>query len=201
METTGVNNLTAFYEGDATYTESVSANIPITISNFALASPGDDCRRGIGCHRTGHSERGQQLHHAHQLSPAPCPSSLTAIGMFCGSEVDHRHRAGFAHRQHHTCRIRNQQANGASRMARRGRRRESRLCLFCSAFPRRTARRGTAMLLAGFMAILFTVIGCGGTAKIDPGTPKGTYTVVVTATAGSGSSQYQTSVNVPITIQ
>ena len=37
---TGSNNLTAFYEGDATYMESVSAAIPITISNFALASPG-----------------------------------------------------------------------------------------------------------------------------------------------------------------
>ena len=57
------------------------------------------------------------------------------------------------------------------------------------------------MLVLSFMAILFTVIGCGGTAQTDPGTPKGTYTVVVTATAGSGSSQDQTSVNVPITIQ
>ena len=36
----GANNLTAFYEGDATYMESVSANVPITISNFALASSG-----------------------------------------------------------------------------------------------------------------------------------------------------------------
>ena len=51
------------------------------------------------------------------------------------------------------------------------------------------------------MAIAFTAIGCGGTAKIDPGTAKGAYTVVVTGTAGSGSSQYQASVNVPITIQ
>jgi sorbitol-specific phosphotransferase system component IIBC len=51
------------------------------------------------------------------------------------------------------------------------------------------------------LAILFTVIGCGGTAKIDPGTAKGTYTVVVTATGSSGSSQDQVSVNVPVTIQ
>jgi FtsP/CotA-like multicopper oxidase with cupredoxin domain len=36
---------------------------------------------------------------------------------------------------------------------------------------------------------------------IDPGTPKGTYTVVVTGTAGSGSSLPQTRVNVPNTIQ
>lgn len=57
------------------------------------------------------------------------------------------------------------------------------------------------MLVLTFMAILFIVIGCGGTTETDPGTPMGTYTVVVTATAGSGSSQDQTSVNVPITIQ
>ena len=37
---TGSSNLTAFYQGDATYTESVSASLPITISNFALSSPG-----------------------------------------------------------------------------------------------------------------------------------------------------------------
>ena len=51
------------------------------------------------------------------------------------------------------------------------------------------------------LAVVFTAIGCGGSAKIDPGTAKGTYTIVVTGTAGSGSSQYQTSVNVPVTIQ
>jgi hypothetical protein len=45
------------------------------------------------------------------------------------------------------------------------------------------------------------VTDTGLEAQTDPGTAKGTYTVVVTGTAGSGSSQYQTSVNVPITIQ
>ena len=36
----GTSNLTAFYQGDATYMESLSGNVPITISNFALASAG-----------------------------------------------------------------------------------------------------------------------------------------------------------------
>jgi hypothetical protein len=54
------------------------------------------------------------------------------------------------------------------------------------------------LILAG---IVLTFIGCGGTAQTDPGTAKGTYTVVVTGTTGSGPSQYQASVNVPITIQ
>jgi hypothetical protein len=72
--------------------------------------------------------------------------------------------------------------------------------VFLFALPRRRWR-GKAMIALTFLAILFTVIGCGGGAKTDPGTPKGTYTVVVTGTAGSGSSLSQTSVNVPITIQ
>ena len=39
-ETDTPSSLTAFYQGDATYTESVSAGLPITISNYALSSPG-----------------------------------------------------------------------------------------------------------------------------------------------------------------
>ena len=73
-------------------------------------------------------------------------------------------------------------------------------CVFLLALPRRRWR-GKAMFVLTFMAIVFMVIGCGGTAQTDPGTPKGSYTVVVTATASNASSQDQTSVNVPITIQ
>jgi len=72
--------------------------------------------------------------------------------------------------------------------------------VFLFAFPRRRWR-GRAIVAMAFLAIMFTSIGCGGVAKIDPGTSKGTYIVVVTGTAGSGISQYQTSVNVPITVQ
>jgi hypothetical protein len=57
------------------------------------------------------------------------------------------------------------------------------------------------MFVLTLMAILFTAIGCGGSGKTDPGTPKGTYSVVVTGTAGSGTSLSQTTINVPITIQ
>lgn len=56
------------------------------------------------------------------------------------------------------------------------------------------------------LALLLTTahvmaIGCSSAAKTDPGTAKGIYTVVVTGIAGSGSSQYQTSVYVPVTMQ
>ncbi len=60
--------------------------------------------------------------------------------------------------------------------------------VFLLALPRRRGR-GRAMFVLTLVAILVTVIGCGGTAKTDQGTPKGTYTVVVTGTAGSGSAQ------------
>jgi hypothetical protein len=52
------------------------------------------------------------------------------------------------------------------------------------------------------VTFLITAIGCSGGRETttDPGTTKGTYNVVVTGTAGSGASQFQVSVNVPITI-
>ena len=67
-------------------------------------------------------------------------------------------------------------------------------------FPGRR-RRALAALLLSLVAVVFTVIGCGNGARTDPGTAKGAYMVVVTATANNGSTQDQASVNVPITIQ
>ena len=80
----GSSQLTAFYQGDATYMESLSGNVPITISNFALASAGSDRPCGVGRDRTGHGERSQQLHHAdhphlHHAVHAD------AIGLLCES--------------------------------------------------------------------------------------------------------------------
>ena len=45
-------------------------------------------------------------------------------------------------------------------------------CVFLLALPRRRWR-GKAMFVLTFMAILFTAIGCGGTAQTDPGTTQG----------------------------
>jgi ABC-type glycerol-3-phosphate transport system substrate-binding protein len=66
-------------------------------------------------------------------------------------------------------------------------------------FLPRGKTRGRAMFLLLFTAVF--LLGCGGTAATDPGTSKGTYTVVVTATASNGSAQDQASVNVPVTVQ
>jgi FtsP/CotA-like multicopper oxidase with cupredoxin domain len=194
----GTNNLTAFYEGDATYMESVSANIPITISNFALASSGTTAAVGsaaiapvtVNVANNYTTPISFTCTMPASLIQSACfvnPKSITGTGqasLTVNTTPPHpqiSRRTGA-----HGWLV----AGGGTSFA----------SVFLFALPRRRWR-GKAMLVLTFMAILFTVIGCGGTTETDPGTPMGTYTVLVTATAGSGSSQDQTSVNVPITIQ
>ena len=80
--------------------------------------------------------------------------------------------------------------SGAARLA----------CLLLIAFPRRR-RWFRATLALASAAVLVTSIGCGNVQKTDPGTAQGTYSVTVPGTAGTGSAQWQTSANIPITIQ
>jgi hypothetical protein len=73
-------------------------------------------------------------------------------------------------------------------------------CIVLLFLPKQRVRNIALNLLA-MLAVVFTAVGCGGSAKTDPGTAKGTYMVVVTGNAGAGTFPYQTSVNVPVTIQ
>ena len=196
---TGSSNLTAFYQGDATYTESVSASLPITISNFALSSPGVTAPLGSAAIAPVKVDVATNYTSLITLS-CTMPSSLTESACFIDPKSSYRHGAGFAHDQHDTGASDEQQADGRCHDGSPPVAALVFACVFLFALPRRRWR-GKAMIALTFLAILFTVIGCGSTATIDPGTPKGTYTVVVTGTAGSGSSLSQTSVNVPITIQ
>jgi hypothetical protein len=198
---TGSSDLTAFYQGDATYTESVSAGLPIAISNFALSSPGVTSPLGSAAIAPVKVDVATNYTSLITLS-CTMPSSLTESACF----IDPKSTTGTAQvsltinttpahpqssKQTTVASIRGWfAAGGGAGLA----------CVFLLALPRRRWR-GNAMVALSFLAILFTVIGCSSTAKVDPGTPKGTYNVVVTGTAGSGSSLSQTSVNVPITIQ
>jgi FtsP/CotA-like multicopper oxidase with cupredoxin domain len=197
---TGSSNLTAFYQGDATYIESVSAGLPITISNFALSSAGVTAPLGSAAIAPVKVDAATNYTSLIALS-CTMPSSLTESACF----IDPKSMSGTgqvsltvnttpAHPQS------NKQTAGPGWLAAGGGAGLAGVFLF--ALPRRRWR-GNAMIALTFMAIVFTVIGCGGAAaaQTDPGTPKGTYTVVVTGTAGSGSSLSQISVNVPITIQ
>ena len=137
----GSNNLTAFYEGDATYTESTSATIPITISSFAdLSRCNGSGRSGGDCERR--RECGQQLHQSHQsdLHHALQPDR---VGVLRKSEFDYRHRTGTTHREHHACAsLERQQTGNAGWLAAGGG--ASLACIVLLALPRRKGR-GTAM--------------------------------------------------------
>jgi FtsP/CotA-like multicopper oxidase with cupredoxin domain len=195
----GANNLTAFYQGDSTYTESVSAAVPISISNFALSSKGTTAVVGAAA--------------IANVTVDVANNYVSPIGLTCSLPSNFTQSACFVdpHTMTGTGQV-NLTVNTTPPHPLSGKRGRapgwlaagggaSLACICLLGLPRRRWRN-RAMLMLTLLAIISTVIGCGGgNPKTDPGTAKGTYTVIVTGTVGSGSSQYQTSVNVPITIQ
>ena len=194
----GTNNLTAFYEGDTTYAEVTSSSTPITVSSFALTSSGATAAAGSAAIANVAVSAANNYTTLINLT-CTLPSSLTEGACFVnpnsitGSGVVQltvnttpahplssklNERPGWL------------AAGGGASLA----------CVVFLILPRRRGRNAVLGLLAA-MAIGFTILGCGSSTKADPGTVKGTYMVVVTGTAGSSSGQYQTTVNVPITIQ
>ncbi len=194
----GSNNLAAFYEGDTTYTETTSPSIPITVSPFGLTSSGTAAAVGAAAIANVSVNVANNYTTLIDLS-CTLPSNLTESACFVNPNsitgtgtVQLTVNTTPAHPA--SSRLNSRpgwlMAGGGASLA----------CVVLLILPRRKGRNAALGILA-ILAIAFTVVGCGGSAKTDPGTAKGTYTVVVTGAAGSGSSQYQTSVNVPITIQ
>lgn len=196
----GSGNLTAFYQGDSNYTESVSAAMPISISNLALTSSGTTA--AIGAAATATVTVNVATNYAlpikltcalpANLTESACfvnPTSVTGTGkvsLVVNTTPAHPLSSYF-------------RRLGPSWLAPGGGTTLACLCILI--FPGRLRRMRTAFLLS-LMAVTLMQIGCGGTtSKADPGTSAGTYTVVVTGTAGTGTTQYQASVNVPITVQ
>ena len=195
---TGTNNLTAFYQGDSTYAESVSAAVPITISNFALSSPGTTAAVGSAALATVTVNVANNYTNPISLA-CTMPTNLTESACFVDpSSMTGTGRVSLRVNTTPYHPLSSKLAGAPGWFAASGS--ASLACAFLLAFPRRRWR-GHAIVVLAFMAIAFATMGCGGAAKIDPGTPKGAYTVVVTGTAGTGSGQSQTSVDVPITIQ
>jgi hypothetical protein len=194
----GASNLTAFYQGDTTYVESVSANVAITISNFALSSPG--ATAAVGAAAIAPVTLNVANNYTAPISfSCTMPASLTQSACFVNpksmsgtGQVSLTVNTTPAHPliSRRTGAPGWFAAGGGATFA----------CVFLLALPRRRWRV-KGLLVLSFMAVVFTVIGCGGTEKVDPGTAKGTYAVVVAATASNGSSQDQASVSVPVTIQ
>jgi FtsP/CotA-like multicopper oxidase with cupredoxin domain len=190
----GSNNLVAFYEGDTTYTEVTSSSTPITVSPFGLVSAGATAAVGAAAIATVKVNVANNYPNLINLT-CTLPSSLTESACF----VNPTSITGTGQLQltvnttpvHPATRRSN---GGMAWLAGAG---TSLLCILL--LPVRRWRHPALAVLV--VAIVFTIAGCsGGSAKTDPGTAKGTYTIVVTGTAGSGASAYATSVSVPITV-
>jgi FtsP/CotA-like multicopper oxidase with cupredoxin domain len=194
----GSNNLVAFYEGDTTYTEVTSPSIAITVSPFGLTSSGATAAVGAAAIATVSVNAADNYTSPVSLS-CSLPLSLTEAACFVNptsitgtGEVELTVNTTPAHPASSklTGRPGWLAAGGGASMT----------FIVLLILPRRRWHN-TALCVLAVLALAFMVAGCGGSSlKTDPGTAKGTYTVVVTGTAGSGSSRYQTSVNVPITV-
>ncbi len=199
----GSNNLTAFYEGDTTYTEVTSPSIPITVSPFGLTSSGATAAAGAAAIATVNVNVASNYTNLINLA-CTLPSNLTEAACFVNptsinatGQVQLTVNTTPAHPTSSKLNGRPGwlAAGGGASLA----------CIVLLILPRRRWRNAALSTLA-ILAITLTIIGCGnGSAQFDPGSAKGSYVVVITGTAGSGtgssSGQYQTSVDVPITIQ
>jgi len=194
----GSNNLTAFYQGDSNYAESVSAALPVTISSFALSSPGVTAAIGAAAIAPVAVNVANGYTAAITLTCA-MPASLTEAACFVNpNSISGTGKVSLTVNTTPVHPLSGALKNKPGWFAASGG--VSLACVFLLAFPRRRCRERAMMLLA-MLAVAFTALGCGGTAKTDPGTTPGTYIVVVTGVGGSGGSQYQTTASVPITVQ
>jgi FtsP/CotA-like multicopper oxidase with cupredoxin domain len=195
----GTGSLTAFYEGDATYAESVSAGVPITISAFGLTAVGTTAAVGSAALATVTVNVADGYTTPIALS-CTLPSGMTEAACFVDpSSVTGTTQVTLRVNSTPSHQVSMLRADAPGWFAAGGG--VTLAGLIMLVLPRRRRRLRSLLVLLPMAALLF-VMGCsGGAAKVDPGTAKGTYVVVVTGTSGTGSSQYATSVNVPITLQ
>ncbi len=194
----GSNNLTAFYRGDATYAETTSASIPITVAAFGLTSSGTAAAVGAAANAVINVNVATNYTNVinlactlpSNLTESVCflnPNSITSTGtvkLTVNTTPAHPTSSKMSNRPGWLV------AGGGASLA----------CIVILILPRRKGRNPALCILAGVVSVSI-VAGCAGSSKTDPGTAPGTYMVVVSGTAGSGASQYQTSVSVPITVQ
>jgi FtsP/CotA-like multicopper oxidase with cupredoxin domain len=196
---TGASSLTAFYQGDSNYAESVSAAIPITISNFSLVSSGTTAAVGTAAIASVTVNTATNFTSLINLT-CTLPSTLTESACFVNpSSITGTGQVSLTVNTTPSHPLTSKLTRAPGWFAAGGG--ASLACLVMLALPRRRRRGSIIVILIG-MACLFTAVGCSGGASTasDPGTPKGTYNVVVTGTSGSGTSQSQVSASVPITI-
>jgi FtsP/CotA-like multicopper oxidase with cupredoxin domain len=198
----GNHSITATYSGDATYSESVSAALAVTVEDFALNATATTISRPGQSGNSTITVAGSANFSAPINFTCSLPNSLTEAACFVnpssivgGGQVTltvnttppHAvvpPRFGFP------------PISTLTRVSI-----ELAVLLAALIWIRRRKWRAPAMLGLIALAILAFAAGCGGGGKSDPGTLAGTYNVVVTATSASGSSQIQHTVVVPVAIQ
>jgi FtsP/CotA-like multicopper oxidase with cupredoxin domain len=194
----GANSVTAFYQGDSIYGESLSAAVPLSISQFGLSSAGTTA--AIGAAAIAQIAVNAATNYTAAIAfTCKLPASLTQAACFVNpTSISATGRVALtvnttpAHPMARKATDHPGWLGASGGLSLAG--------VFLLAFPRRR-RRGSALAVLAISAAVFTALGCGGSTKINPGTAAGTYQVVVTGVSGTGSSQYQTTVNVPITVQ
>ncbi len=197
----GANSVQAFYLGDSFYTESLSSSVAISDAPFVLTGGGVSAAIGAAANAPLELVIANGFRDAVQLSCA-MPASLTEAACFVnpasvvgGGPVTLTVNTTPAHPSSAAV-----EQGGMSRVALAGV-----SALLLPLLPLRRKRNLAASMLALLLiAGLLTVSGCasaGSPASQNPGTPTGTYNVVVKATDTSATTPYSVSVTVPVTVQ
>jgi hypothetical protein len=194
----GSNNITAFYQGDATYAESISAAVPVSVSAFALSSAGVSAALGSAAIAKVTVNTASNYTAAVQFT-CTLPTSLVEAACF----VDPNSTIGTG-QVSLTVNTTPPHPLSSSAVAPRGwflaGGGTSLACLILLIAPRRRWKK-SAILSLVLLSVGFALLGCGSTAKVDSGSAKGTYSVLVQGVTGSGASQFKSSIQVPVTIQ
>jgi hypothetical protein len=204
LTTSGNHTITALYSGDVNYSSSVSSALAIGVEDFTLnatsttiSAPGQSGTATISI--TDSTNFTLPINFTcslpNQMTESACfvnPNTITGSGQVALTvNTTPEHALVHPH-------VGIPPLGTVSRIA------LGTVALLLAAFmlwiPRRRWRV-PAMLGLIVLGILSFVAGCGSNGKTDPGTPTGSYNVVVTGTSGSGSSQIQHTVVVPVTLQ
>ena len=211
----GVNSITALYEGDGTYTEALSPAVSVTLPAFSLSTMGGSGAVGAGISApvtvnlansfsgpvsfactlpSGMTESACFVNPGAATTTGPVTLTVNTTPSHPLSSAAKPEPFGYRRGLDFGA------ASGAVSLA----------SLLLLVLPRGWRRRGTVLSLL-LVAAGSVLLGCSGasgsgsseekvSAGTDPGTPPGTYAVMVTGTAGSGASLYSTTVTVPITL-
>jgi FtsP/CotA-like multicopper oxidase with cupredoxin domain len=202
LPTGGNYSVTATYSGDATYNESISDALAVTVEDFTLDAAGTTISSSGKSGTSVITITGSANFAAAINFTCSLPNSLVEAACFVNpnsivgsGQVTLTVNTTPPHALVHP-RVEMPPFGTIGRVAVG----LAALAVLTLWIPRRKWRV-PAMLGLVLLAILSFAAGCRSSGSSDPGTPTGTYNVTVTGTSGSGSLQIQHTVVVPMTIQ